>query len=179
MKFLAIMGLFTILNTQPLTLDFGLRGNNQEWFALNDGVMGGRSDAALRYTDQSFVFKGAVSLENNGGFTSVRSPYRDQDLSGYTSIEIRYRSTGMDFAITLNNSKLWYRPNYKAQLPKTQGQWQKATLTLKDFKEYRIGNPTGNAIDYAVLKKILRLGLISDEKRAGGFEIEVDYLKFK
>ncbi|MDC7998133.1 CIA30 family protein [Gilvibacter sediminis] len=178
MKIVLLIGVFVMWATQPLLIDFGTQGNNQEWFALNDGVMGGMSSGNLNYTPTSFIFEGQVSLENNGGFASARGPFEAMDLSRFSTVIIKYRSTGMDFALTLNNSRLWYRPNYKASLPETDGQWKTISLDLNDFKEYRVGKATGNAISPQVLKKIIRLGLISDEKRAGIYSIEVDFIKF-
>lgn len=178
MNFLILFGIITMWTTQPVLIDFGTKGNNQEWFALNDGVMGGRSNGMLNYTANSFVFEGQVSLENNGGFASARSPFEAMDLSSCSTAIIKYRSSGMDFALSLNTSRLWYRPNYKAALPNTEGQWKTITLDLEAFKEYRVGSPTGNTISRQLLEQVIRLGLISDEKRAGSFQIEVDFIKF-
>ncbi len=45
-----------------------------EWQTVNDGVMGGVSDGRFRITDKKTLeFYGTLSLENNGGFASVRS----------------------------------------------------------------------------------------------------------
>ena len=173
-----LIAVITMWATQPLLLDFGPTGNNQEWFALNDNVMGGISSGKLRYTPSSFVFEGQVSLENNGGFASARGPFEAMDLSKFSTVIIKYRSSGMDFALSLNNSRLWYRPNYKSKLPNTNGQWKIINLDINSFKEYRVGKETGNSIDKKVLQKIIRLGIISDEKRAGIYSIEVDFIKF-
>jgi hypothetical protein len=44
------------------------------WQAVNDGVMGGVSDGRFRVTErQTMEFHGTLSLENKGGFASVRS----------------------------------------------------------------------------------------------------------
>ena len=108
MKAFLILGLIFMWTLQPLLIDFGTAGNNQQWFALNDGVMGGLSNGQLEYTTSSFVFKGQVSLENNGGFASARSPFEATDLSDFSTVIVKYRSTSMDFALTLNTSRLWY-----------------------------------------------------------------------
>ena len=40
---------------------------------VNDGVMGGRSAGRFKITgDKKMEFSGTLSLENNGGFASVR-----------------------------------------------------------------------------------------------------------
>ncbi len=49
--------------------------NLSQWQVLNDVVMGGRSQANFGVNNQGFAeFSGHVSLENNGGFSSVKYP---------------------------------------------------------------------------------------------------------
>ena len=44
-----------------------------QWFVVNDNVMGGVSNSSMIFTEnETLVFKGRVSLDNNGGFASVR-----------------------------------------------------------------------------------------------------------
>ena len=162
-----------------LHIDFGIENKDSSWFVLNDGVMGGRSGATVNYLEDSFVFKGVVSLENNGGFASIRSNFSTFKLGEFKTVEIRYKLSGIDFALTLANSKRWYNPNYKANLKTTQGQWQVITLNLLDFKQYQVGRATGYTINTDTLDQIIRLGFISNQKRAETFELEVDYIKFK
>ena len=51
------------------------------WQAVNDGVMGGRSDGRFRLDDAGQMeFFGTLSLENNGGFASVRTMGRNLGL---------------------------------------------------------------------------------------------------
>jgi hypothetical protein len=44
------------------------------WTTVNDPVMGGMSTSSVTFGDGGLVFAGNVSLENNGGFASARSP---------------------------------------------------------------------------------------------------------
>ena len=48
----------------------------RDCWIVNDGVMGGVSQSGLRHDPQGMIFEGQVSLENNGGFASMRSPAR-------------------------------------------------------------------------------------------------------
>jgi hypothetical protein len=48
-----------------------------EWFVVNDTVMGGVSTGQVVWEDDALVFTGDLSLDNNGGFASVRSPLLD------------------------------------------------------------------------------------------------------
>ena len=46
----------------------------RRWQTVNDGVMGGRSDGRFQVNPEgNLEFFGMLSLENNGGFASVRS----------------------------------------------------------------------------------------------------------
>ncbi len=65
------------------------------WPATNDGVMGGISQGQSEITSEGTLrFFGCVSLENNGGFSSIRSREEAKDLSAYNGILIRVRGDG-------------------------------------------------------------------------------------
>ncbi len=58
---------------QPL-FDFTGADAAKEWQTINDGVMGGISEGKFKITDKKTLeFFGTLSLENNGGFASVRT----------------------------------------------------------------------------------------------------------
>lgn len=45
----------------------------EEWIVVNDGVMGGVSRSAFVDSESGYAsFQGVMSLDNNGGFASVR-----------------------------------------------------------------------------------------------------------
>ncbi|MEY4191517.1 MAG: hypothetical protein RIR17_2253, partial [Planctomycetota bacterium] len=61
--------------------DFSQPRTASEWQNINDGVMGGVSDGRFRLTgNKSMEFYGTLSLENNGGFASVRTKPKNLDL---------------------------------------------------------------------------------------------------
>ena len=70
-------------------------------------------------------------------------------------------------------------PYYKGHLPNSKPNiWTEATLYFKDFKEYQIGEPTGDMLEQVSLKKMVRLGIMTTDKKEGSFSIEVDYIEF-
>jgi hypothetical protein len=94
-------------------------------------------------------------------------------------VKIRYKSTGQKFAFTLEDSKNWTMPNYKGAFSSSDGNaWEEATIFFKDFKQYQIGEPTGKKLTTSVLKNIVRLGIITTEKKEGPFSIEVESIEF-
>ena len=161
-----------------MTIDFG-KDKNDSWYSVNDGVMGGLSKGKTSYTANSLKFEGSVSFENNGGFASVRSDYEVMDLSSYETVTIRYKSKGQSLALNFNYYQRWWYPNYKANLPATDGEWETLTLSLAELKEYRVGRPTGNMIAPQQLERIIRLGIMTADKKEGAFEAEVDFIKFE
>lgn len=159
--------------------DFGDAGcGNGNWLVVVDGVMGGRSSAELITTENSILLSGDISLENRGGFASIRTPYDDYDLSQFTQLMIGYRSTGQSFAFTLSNYRRFNLPRFKHVLPNTNGVWSELTLSFDNFKKMRFSDELGGGPTLSELGSIIRLGLISNDKVAGPFTLEVDYIKF-
>jgi hypothetical protein len=175
---LAVLALLMMKNTE-LIYDFGSTGDGSDWVVVSDGVMGGRSEGSARLTANSLIFTGKVSLENNGGFSSVRAPYGRYDLSACTHVFLKYRSKGMDMAITLATSRAWYQPNFKANIPDTNGNWETLELPLDDIDRYRIGRPIGGKLGNSDRSAIVRFGFITNEKKYGSFEFEIDSLIFR
>ena len=56
-----------------------------QWFIVNDGVMGGLSQGGPSLSGSgTLLFSGEISLENNGGFSSIRTrPANLDDLQGF------------------------------------------------------------------------------------------------
>jgi hypothetical protein len=52
------------------------------WFIQNDTVMGGVSSSTVGIEGGEMVFSGNVSLDNNGGFASVRGPLMESTPDG-------------------------------------------------------------------------------------------------
>jgi hypothetical protein len=62
-------------SNSELLLDSSLMKGEDKWRIVNDGVMGGLSTSNVRINDEGKIsFSGNVSLDNNGGFASLRSP---------------------------------------------------------------------------------------------------------
>lgn len=160
-------------------IDFGIQKDGSNWLVVNDGVMGGLSQGDAQLTENSILFKGTVSLDNNGGFSSLRSTYSDKNLSNFKQVEIRYRSVGISLAMTLSVSRRWYVPNYKTSLSGTNGKWKTVTLPLKDFRKHYIGRPMQETLSKEAQENVMRLGFITDEKKYGDFEFEIDYISFQ
>lgn len=175
-----LLGLILFINAfGEMKIDFGIGKSGSDWAVVNDVVMGGRSDSGALLTAGTIVFKGVLSLDNNGGFASLRSPLGLYDLSNFSTVEIRYRSSQRKFEMTLSDSRRFYRTNYKYPFADSGGEWQVAVFNLDDFEAYVMGRPKGEKITRDVLKDVVRIGFILSDKMEGAFELEIDYLLFK
>ncbi len=166
-----------LLLSQPMLIDFG-KSKETSWYSVNDTVMGGRSAGTTSYDEDVLVFRGSVSFENNGGFASVRSQYAEMDLTGFSEVTIRYRCEGQSLNFSMDHHQQWYLPNYKMVLPATGMEWKTESFSLDKFREYRIGRPTGNIISREILKKIIRFGIMTNDKKEGPFQAEIDFIRF-
>ncbi len=74
----------------------------KKWQSVNDGVMGGRSDGQFKITDdKKMEFSGTLSLENNGGFASVRASGGNLGLKADDVIVARVRGDGLKYNFNL------------------------------------------------------------------------------
>lgn len=173
--------LMGLLNTQngALEIDFGKNKDGQDWRIINDGVMGGLSKGYGNLKEDVMIFKGEVSLENNGGFASLRSPYQDFDLSKYEKAVVRLKAKGQIIAFTMSVDKRWYMPYFKQQIKVESEDWQVVELPFSDFKTYKIGQEINYDFSETDAEKVIRVGFITDSKREGAFEAEIDYIRFE
>ena len=102
---LALTGLAITMNThaasEGILFDFQAPTSSPAWEIVNDNVMGGVSTSRFQMrTNGGAVFSGVVSLENNGGFASVRSSPARNDLTGCGCFVIRLRGDGHRYKFT-------------------------------------------------------------------------------
>ena len=72
------------------------------WTTVNDPVMGGASTSRVTFGNGGLVFSGTISLDNNGGFASARSP-QEPDIgrkaSGAKSLRVRALGDGKTYLL--------------------------------------------------------------------------------
>lgn len=74
------------------------------WTTVNDPVMGGKSASRVAFGGGGLEFSGTLSLENNGGFASARSPQDPgigQRAAGATAITVRAVGDGKTYVLRL------------------------------------------------------------------------------
>ena len=164
-----------------MLIDFGEDGESS-WFAVNDTVMGGVSSGDVIFDENSMVFEGAVSTDNNGGFASVRSPQDETDLSMYSRVLIRMKSEGQPFSMVIADSPLWYANQFKYDITTPDEGWNTIEIPFEDFEEYTLmtgyPEPTGVVMTADDAEEVIHIELMSKQFEDGDFRLEVDYIAF-
>jgi hypothetical protein len=90
-------------STSSAVLVFATADDLDGWSVVNDTVMGGVSSGELAWVDGAMVFTGELSLDNNGGFASVRSPFLDPASVARwgegDSLSVEVRGDGRSWAV--------------------------------------------------------------------------------
>ncbi len=143
-----------------------------EWRSIDDVVMGGVSRSEARLTaDGALRFSGVVSLENNGGFASIRSEPVKLDLSGAQGLRLRVKGGGKGFKLNLKTEAGFDTVQYQAPFMAPE-EWGTVTLPFAAFRAVFRGRPVPNApaLDPA---RIVTLGFLISERQEGPFLLEI------
>lgn len=121
--------------TQPATImDFSDEQAVADWYAIDDRIMGGASESSPAYVAGSGLrFSGEVSLENNGGFASIRSGALDLDLGTATGLVLRVRGDGRRYKLSLRTDSYFDGISYQAEFSPEAGCWCDVPLPFDVF----------------------------------------------
>ena len=119
---------------------FDNKFERSQWLAVNDGVMGGVSQGRAEITrDGVLRFSGKVSLENNGGFSSIRSVPVERDLSAYDGLVIRVHGDGNRYALTLRTDVRIRAGSYRVKFDTRADEWLEIFLPFAEFRAASFG----------------------------------------
>ena len=144
------------------------------WLIVNDNVMGGVSKGEVSPTEDScLLFSGSISLENNGGFASIRSQPTDFGLGSYHGIRIRVKGDGRTYQFRLRTDRNLDGIAFTQAFETIDNKWIEAELPFASFvPTFRGRSPR----DFELLDPadIRQLGFLLADKRAGAFKLTVD-----
>lgn len=146
MKILLIL-LLTFMNTS-IIYDFNKDSSKSDWRIIDDGVMGGLSQGKFSIdSDGNGVFSGTVSLEKNGGFSSVRHQFDKIKTTKDSKILIRLKGDGKDYQFRIKDKSSSYY-SYITTF-KTSGEWETIEIKLSDlypsFRGRKLDSPNYNS----------------------------------
>ena len=163
--------------SERILFDFQAASNSTAWQIVNDDVMGGVSTSRFQVlTNGGAVFSGVVSLENNGGFASVRSSPVRENLNGCDAFVLRVRGDGRRYKFTVRTESGFNAPNYQAEFTTKRGEWEDHRLAFKDF----VPTFRGRILtDVPPLNpaKVASVGFLISDQQEGAFKLEVAWVK--
>ena len=156
--------------------DFSGSDEKQQWRIVNDGVMGGLSQGRIDIMPGGAVFRGQLSLENRGGFTSVRRAAPSYDLDGYTGIRLRVKGDGRTYQFRLRIDDRFDGIAYRSEFETTAGQWLTIDIPFKSFKPTWRGRnvPGAPKLEPGNIKQI---GFLLADKKPGDFSLEIEWIQ--
>jgi len=175
---LLLSGAFLMADDKPQVLfEFAEADAAKEWQTVNDGVMGGVSEGKFKITDRKTMeFYGALSLENNGGFASVRTKAKKLGLEKGDTLLVRVRGDGREYTLNLYVNKPLVAFSYRATVPTKKGEWIEVKVPLDEFEATSFGRIVQDA-GAVKPEEVNALGILIGDKKAGPFKLEVEWIK--
>ena len=147
----------------------------KNWTIVNDDVMGGISNSSILINDKkNLIFKGYLSLENNGGFASSRLDIRKKNLDGIKFFKIKLKGDGNNYKLRVRQKNM--RASYSCDFKSQKNEWIIVKLPVEDFRPTWRGYTYSNYLDLD-LDKINSLSLHISDKQEGRFNLEIEYIK--
>ena len=146
------------------------------WQIVNDDVMGGCSRSQFVRGEGTAIFAGELSLQNNGGFASVRSPPARLFGTEGIGLGIRIRGDGRTYRLTARMQPSFERALYQAPFATLAGEWQDHLFYCRDFAaSFRGRNlPDEPPLDLA---QVTSVGFLIADQQAGPFRLEVAWIR--
>ena len=146
-----------------------------DWRPSNDTVMGGRSSSRILLSDDgTTLIKGRVSLENNGGFASVRLNRLEDGLQGAQEVTLKVKGDGKTYQLRFSMPTDGYsgRISYTAPFETQAGTWTEHTFTSEDFAPVWRGQDVPSAEPFD-LQQATGLRILISDKQVGPFALEL------
>jgi monofunctional biosynthetic peptidoglycan transglycosylase len=153
-------------------MDFTNPKTFRDCWIVNDGVIGGVSQSSLRQDAHGMFFEGLVSLENNGGFASMRSAM--QVPQGSQLLELIARGDGKRYKLILR-TQLAPRVTYAAEFI-AEPTWQTYRFNASQFKTTIRGQVV--SAPPLAFPDVIEFGILISNNQAGSFAIQLKMLQF-
>lgn len=163
------------MNTITL-FDFTKESDIVNWKIVDDGVMGGLSSSTF-FVDKAGngIFKGSVSLENNGGFCSVRYFFKPTTLKNQKTFSIRLKGDGKKYQFRVKSKVSdYYSYIYEFQ---TSSDWQTVEIPITEmYASFRGRTLNLPNYDGASLEEV---AFLIGNKKEEDFQLMIDKIEVK
>lgn len=156
--------------------NFNPSSNITNWNIVDDVVMGGRSNSTFSISDNGTgVFRGKVSLENNGGFSMVQYRFDTKEVDEFSKVFMRIKGDGKtyQFRVKTNDSDYYsYVTSFN-----TSGDWETIEIPFSSMYPAFRGRPL-DAENYPG-KSMEMIAFLIGNKKAESFKLEIDTIELK
>ena len=159
-----------------ILFDFNAQSEPGTWIVVDDVVMGGHSTGSFSLTPEGHgLFKGRVSLENNGGFSSVRHRFAPKQVGEFTKVKLRVKGDGKTYQFRVKSS-VGDSHAYVATF-KTTPAWSTVEIPFNSMypsfrgQKLKIPNYPGQVME--------EIALLIANKTAETFVLEIDRIELE
>ncbi len=169
--------ILSVLIFQSMTIfNFTPDSDISNWNIVDDVVMGGRSDGDFKInTEGHGEFKGKISLDNNGGFSSVRYYFESLNTNNYSKFVIRLKGDGKSYQFRVKNKRN-NRYSYIFKFDTTED-WQTLEIPFSEmyasFRGYQLDLPNFKG------DQMEEIAFLIGNKKVESFQILIDYISLK
>ena len=168
---ISILFLFLIMSSEQIIFDFSKDTDISSWNVIDDGVMGGQSSGNFEINDEgNAIFYGKVSLENNGGFSSVRYQFSQKKVNSFTKIKVRLKGDGNRYQLRIKENRNDYY-SYVGTF-QTNNTWETIEIHLSEmqpkFRGRVLSLPNFSATSFE------EIAFLIGNKEAQYFRLEID-----
>lgn len=160
-----------MINATEIIFDFNTTKDISNWRIVDDVVMGGKSEGNFTLNkDGNGVFSGNVSLENNGGFSSLRYRTSSIKIKNYKNIILKIKGDGKNYQFRVKDDL----DNYYSYVFtfKTDNDWQTITIPLSEM--YPVFRGRKLQIDNFSSEKIEEIAFLIGNKKEQSFKLEIN-----
>ncbi|WP_124980587.1 CIA30 family protein [Nonlabens xiamenensis] len=162
----------------PEEIKFGRQELRYQWLPFDDKVTGGRSTSIVEQHENHTTYSGEIRHINNSAWSCLRSNKVIQDLSKYTSIEIKLKTDGRPYAFEMEYNEGWQHEKIGFLIRTLPNEWTTVHFPIADFQHSIFGEIQDKPVDLSVLDNILRYNFYVAERITGPFRLEIEYIKF-
>ena len=176
---LALLMVSTVMCAEESQVLFDFTGADaaKEWQTVNDGVMGGVSEGTFKIIDKKTLeFFGTLSLENNGGFASVRTRTKKLGLERGDTLVAKVRGDGREYSLNLYLNRPLTAFSYRAALQTKKDEWIEIKVPLDKFTATSFGRVVKDA-GTVKSEEVNGVGFLLSDKKAGPFKMEIEWIK--
>ena len=144
-----------------------------DWTNVDDSVMGGVSASTTSWEAGRMVFAGALSLENNGGFTSVRGPVDaslGERIGDANTVTVEVLGDGRTYLFQLRTSDEWLYVSQFSTVAAVSDEYPLELAAFEPVTRFLDPAPDAPVLDAST---VVQIAVYLVDGRAGTFRLAV------